>query len=98
LALLRQDYKAFHDALDTADRWLGQYFKGDAPAVDGMRQSLKKLSSTQLQPQLPDLSGTLKALRDWRAAHMNKTASLDRRPSGAAFASGGYGDQAAGTA
>lgn len=89
LALLREDYKAFHDALDTADQWLGQYFKTDAPAVEGMRKSLKELADAKVQPQLPDLSGTLKALRDWRASHMNQSAALDVAP--------GRG-QAAGTA
>jgi len=89
LALLRQDYKAYHDALATADHWLAQYFKAGDPAVDGMRQSLKQLAGATLQPELPDLAATLKALRDWRAAHMNQSAALDQ---------GSAGTQAAGTA
>lgn len=75
LALLRKDDKTFDDALSTAEQWLTQYFAKDSPAVTGMQKSLERLAATRLRPPLPDLSGTLKSLRDWEATHGDKTAA-----------------------
>ncbi len=63
LALLQRQNKVFHDSLDTALNWLNAYFKSDDSGVKAMQQKLKKMQKKDLQPELPNIGGSLDALR-----------------------------------
>lgn len=68
LALIKADSDQFDAALKTAQEWLGRYFDDRADATRGMQEALVTLASMEIRPSLPDISGSLKALR----AHMRQ--------------------------
>ena len=63
LALLQRDGNTFHSELDSALGSLQTYFDAKDPAVQSARQQLEALRNTQIDPQRPDLSGSLSQLR-----------------------------------
>ncbi len=67
LSLLRQRPDLFRDSLAKAGSWLGDYFESD-PAVAEVAASLEALMARQLSVELPDISGSRKALQDVIAA------------------------------
>lgn len=66
LALLRGDVSQLHLALQTAQEWLTRYFDERSAAVSSMREAMDSVAAVDIHPALPDISGSLKALR----AHM----------------------------
>ncbi len=62
LALLRHDAQTFHAALTTAHKWLNTYFDTGSAAVKHMSDTLARLSTTNINPPLPQISSSLKAL------------------------------------
>ena len=62
-ALLAGDTAAFHDLTAAAQRWLGQYFNPQDPAVETARRELERLGRLDLSPPLPDISRSLVLLR-----------------------------------
>ena len=70
LSLLRQRPDLFRDSLAKAGSWLGDYFESD-PAVAEFAASLEALMARQLSVELPDISGSRKALQDVIAARSN---------------------------
>lgn len=64
LALLKQDNETFHSAIKTAISWTEQYFSKDVPATQSFIDGLSALGSLNLAPELPDISGSLKALKE----------------------------------
>ena len=63
LALLRQDSANFKAALRQADQWLQQYFDQAHAATKAARASIQSLNQQTIESQLPDISGSLTALR-----------------------------------
>ncbi len=63
LALLQRDGKTFHSELEGALGSLQTYFDAQDPAVQSARQQLETLRNIQIDPQRPDLSGSLAQLR-----------------------------------
>lgn len=76
LALLRRDTQNLHLAVDSAQRWLEEYFAMTDPGVMNVMSSLQQLSSVNPAPPLPDISSSLESLR----AYLREKAS----PAGAA--------------
>ncbi|MGH6885229.1 MAG: uroporphyrinogen-III C-methyltransferase [Geminicoccales bacterium] len=64
LALLRGDEANFTASLRQAREWLESYFETDRTRIVRVTERLEKLAELKLQPELPDLSGSLAALRD----------------------------------
>jgi len=64
IALLKQDNATFHDTINTAISWTEQYFNADAPTTQKFINDLTSLTSLNLTPALPDISGSLKALQE----------------------------------
>jgi uroporphyrin-3 C-methyltransferase len=64
LALLQKDNATFHDAIKTAISWTGQYFSEDAPTTQKFIDELSALDNLNVAPSLPDISGSLKALKE----------------------------------
>jgi len=63
LALLRTDTALFRQQLDEAGAWIGSYFDAGSAAVSNLQDSLSRLAGEELNPEIPDVSGSLKALR-----------------------------------
>lgn len=66
LALLSHDEKTFHSDLDAATAWLARFFDQKAPAVASAISTLKTLSKTEIQVELPDIGDSLDAVRNYR--------------------------------
>ena len=63
LALLRQDAVLFDVSLDAAREWLALYLEPDNAAVVEVAAELEELSGLDLDRALPDISGSLMALK-----------------------------------
>lgn len=62
-ALLQGNIATYQQNLNTAVRWLGDYFNTDSTAVDSVRQELEKMHATPAMMQLPDITTSLDMLR-----------------------------------
>lgn len=60
LSLLRKSEEGFRHSLQLAQQWLQTYFQG--PKAEAMKNSLARLAQIPISPDLPDISGSLKAL------------------------------------
>lgn len=63
LSLLRHETTLYHQLLDEASEWLKAYFNTESSEVKGMLESLQQLQQAELQPKLPDVSESLRILR-----------------------------------
>ena len=63
LALLREDPVFYRQALVTATRWLKKYYATDDSAVQATLEQLAELGSVQIRPEMPDISQSLRLLR-----------------------------------
>lgn len=63
LGLLRGDAGVYHEALTAALDWLKEYFDTADESVVAMARELESLAGEQIRPTLPDISGSLSALR-----------------------------------
>ena len=62
-ALLQGNVAVFQQNVDTAARWVGDYFNKESPTVVAIQQELQGLRATPVMNQLPDISGSLDLLR-----------------------------------
>ena len=63
LALLRDDSVQYQAILTTAQDWLNAYFAGDDAKVNDFVSELEQLKAVNTAPQLPDITGSLRVLR-----------------------------------
>jgi uroporphyrin-3 C-methyltransferase len=64
LALLRNDPATYQAANQLTQEWAQTYFDTKAEAVTGFVNQLQELHKLQLNPYVPDISGTLRAFDD----------------------------------
>ncbi|GAB4350104.1 MAG: uroporphyrinogen-III C-methyltransferase [Gammaproteobacteria bacterium] len=69
LALLRADQAQFEVALKTAREWIPDYFDERAAPAQAMLTELERIGGVRIDPPMPDISGSLNALRE----HMRRT-------------------------
>lgn len=67
LALLQQNTALFRSSLKTASSWLEDYFNIAQPAVAAIKTELASLMTLQLEPNYPDISGSLSMLEQLQA-------------------------------
>ncbi|KEA63475.1 HemX -like protein [Marinobacterium lacunae] len=72
LALLQRKQQAFDASLDKASRWIDTYFDEKDATSQALLRALKELSALNIAPELPDISGSLKALKE----HLREMARL----------------------
>jgi len=77
LALLRQQQSVFTTSLSRAQSLLIQYFDQDNYTTRTLIQSLAELTTLNVSPTIPDISGSLKALQQ----HQKEMANLRREAS-----------------
>jgi uroporphyrin-3 C-methyltransferase len=63
LALMRDDSGQYRAALETSRNWLGNYFSDENAEVAELTAKLEELLAVDIRPELPDLSGSLRLLR-----------------------------------
>jgi uroporphyrin-3 C-methyltransferase len=64
LAVLRRDTELFRQYINEAVSWMANYFEADSPAVQSSEDTLKSMLNIELQPAVPDVSGSLRLLRE----------------------------------
>lgn len=65
LALLRGEQDNMKASLDVAQQWLQAYFDRDSAAYKNFTDTISRISSTTLNPSLPDISRSLRELRQF---------------------------------
>ncbi|MFA5370763.1 MAG: uroporphyrinogen-III C-methyltransferase [Sideroxydans sp.] len=73
LSLLSHDETGFRRELNTVQGWIGRYFDSAANETRFAQQILRKLAVANLAVELPDISATLAAVRNYRAAQERST-------------------------
>jgi len=77
IALLNRDTAVFRQNLSDTREWIERYFDKESFAVTNVVSTVNELESIELKPKLPDISGSLRQLRDWVEQYKNqKNASL----------------------
>jgi uroporphyrin-3 C-methyltransferase len=69
LSLLSHDEASFKRDLKTAQEWIWQYFDVKSERGTAALATLQKISSAHLLIDLPDLTGSLEAVRNYRISH-----------------------------
>lgn len=64
LSLLRRDTRQFRQYVGEANSWIESFFDADSPAVRNASITLRALIRVKLQPRTPDVSGSLRLLRE----------------------------------
>lgn len=77
LALLSRDEDGFRQELKTAQLWISRYFDGKSGDVTRMLAGLKKMAASPVSIELPDVSPSLQAVRNYRLTHEH---AADRGP------------------
>ncbi|HEU0219550.1 MAG TPA: uroporphyrinogen-III C-methyltransferase [Gallionella sp.] len=77
LALLSRDEDGFRQELKTAQLWATRYFDGKSNEVMRMLAALKKIAASPVSIELPDVSPSLQAVRNYRLTHEH---AADRIP------------------
>jgi len=61
--VLKQNTAVFAQSLEEVSQWLSSYFETKSAAVISMQETVKNLRTIELQPTIPDVSGSLRELR-----------------------------------
>lgn len=67
LALLQGKQEAFNAGLEKSGNWIKTYFEKTDSTSSALVNSLNELKGTQVAPEMPDISGSLKALKTYLA-------------------------------
>jgi uroporphyrin-3 C-methyltransferase len=79
LALLSRDEISFRREFEDMQSWVSRYFDANSPEGLRMMTGLKKLAAASINVDLPDISQSLQAVRNYRLTRENESkASVDR--------------------
>ena len=82
IALLRRDTDTFRQDLTDTRNWVEQYFDKQSAAVSNVIATVDEMQTVTLKPDLPDISGSLRQLRQWMALQQqNIKSSAQLNPS-----------------
>ena len=75
-AILRADAELYKSSLTTVEEWLNEFVVKDHPAAQAISEELEGLIKANIRPELPDISGSLRLLREkMKAIGLEATAS-----------------------
>lgn len=81
LALLSRDEASFRQGLKTAQRWTARYFDAQSSESRLMSDGINKLAASDIGIELPDISASLQAVRNYRLTRENEPrGSFEARP------------------
>ncbi len=66
LALLTGDEKNLKTSLEVAEKWINGYFDHETAAYKNFESTIARIKNTNLTPQLPDISRSLRAVRQYK--------------------------------
>jgi uroporphyrin-3 C-methyltransferase len=69
MALLTRDEVSFRRDLKTSQEWLKRYFDTKSNESAQALGSLQKLAASSIVIEVPDISGSLEAVRNYRVSH-----------------------------
>lgn len=69
LDLLQRDTEGFKASLGLASDTLHRYFDTETPVIASVLEKLEDFRALDLRPSLPDVSGSIRALRDYALEH-----------------------------
>jgi uroporphyrin-III C-methyltransferase len=84
IALLNRDDRSFKSDVVASETWLRQYFDTRSKPVQALDATLKQLATTPAAGEMPDLGGSLEALRVLRIAQDRTPARAPERGAGPA--------------
>lgn len=67
LAVLRGEESIFQQSLDDASAWLAEYYDTDSAAVQSALETIRDLRGSVFALEVPDISGSLRLLRQFTA-------------------------------
>ncbi len=73
LALFSRDEVSFQRELKTAQAWIKRYFDTKSNETVQTVTALQKLAASNITIDVPDISGSLEAVRNYRASHERST-------------------------
>lgn len=76
LAALQGDTALFRQHLGEAEHWIAEFFDKESTVVSAIRESLKALAAVELSPGLPDVSASLRSLREFMAQQAVQSSSM----------------------
>ncbi|RVU29760.1 uroporphyrinogen-III C-methyltransferase [Neptunomonas marina] len=65
LSLLQKEQAAFIRSLDKAEKWIATYFEEKDATTQALLRGINELKSLQISPELPNISGSLNALKSY---------------------------------
>lgn len=68
LSLLQRKPKSYLSSLTKAQEWVGTYFEQNHSNTQALLKALKDLEQVEVAPQMPDISGSLTALKSYLQA------------------------------
>jgi uroporphyrin-3 C-methyltransferase len=71
LSVLRRDTQNLHTSVNLLVSWLEDYFNSSDASVANVIETLQKMSTLELKPELPDINSSLETLRAY--LRMNRT-------------------------
>lgn len=77
LALLRGEDEIFRQSLDDANAWLAEFYADDSAGVLSARETIAELRDSIFQVAMPDISGSLRLLRQFNALSEAAAADTD---------------------
>lgn len=80
LALLSRDQDSYRQELKTAQLWTKQFFDVNSPEGSRLLDELNKLADASINIELPDISASLQAVRNYRLSHENAAETGMQRP------------------
>lgn len=80
LALLSGKPAVYQKSLEKTQRWIAQYYLMDNKGTQAALQSLSDLAAININPGLPDISGSFRALKKYQKGQMNSRPGLDYQP------------------
>ena len=80
LALLRGEEEIFRQSLSDADQWLADYYAPDSSGVQSARQTIAEVRDSVLSVAIPDISQSLRLLRQYNRLSDAATDDVEPAP------------------
>jgi uroporphyrin-III C-methyltransferase len=80
IALLQQQTAIFQRHMSDTQVWITQYFDPESAAVTHVLTDLEGLANQELRPALPDVSASLRTLREWSDEQQQRVSVVKKTP------------------
>ncbi len=77
LALLARKPDIYQQSLDKAQQWIARYFIAEDAATQAALETLEQARTTNIDPPLPDISGSYRALKEYSDSEYSRKIKAD---------------------